>query len=202
MGEGTEVHIASGTAVPSDVLRTYVTQNPGYAGVISTGNEFSSCSFQVANSSVPTIKNRVELAITVKLVAEQVSEEHNLGSKRRGNCLEPEFVDLKETRRVGTARDSHQSRGNTASHVGSGEVAYHFVFYPERSSYQSSSGCLAVGGTDNAERAVDPVTTVRNEVRFNRNCDPTWDGRPRSSRQPQSEADKTSYDGSKPGSQV
>jgi hypothetical protein len=117
----------------------------------------------------PAIGDRVELAVAVELVAEQVAEQERAGVQGGGDARQPELVDLEQSRvpvHAAAATCRREQRGRDASgHVGAGAV----VDQPGARSLQhgrchGGGGRLAIGRGDHDRPAREPAGQLTDRI--------------------------------------
>ncbi len=108
---------------PASRPRRRSTDVPGRSrprSAISGSSAFST-SRSLCSSRGPALGDRLELAVAVELVAEQVAEQDRARAKLRSDGVEPQLVDLEQAELAGDARvrprRREQRRGDPARHV-------------------------------------------------------------------------------------
>ena len=112
----------------------------------------------------PAIGDRVELAVAVELVAEQVGQQQRARLQLVDDLAEPELVDLEQAG-VAVARAVHERGGHAAGHVRAGAV----VDQPragalEDAGHHRRGRRLAVGGRDHGAAALQAGAQARDGV--------------------------------------
>ena len=120
----------------------------------------------------PAVGDRLQLAVAVELVAEQVAEQHRARLELLDDRAEPELVDLEEAevarqRAPAAAAGVGQRAGDPARHVRPGAV----VDEPragalEDARHHRRGRRLAVGGADHDAAAVQPAREPADRVRL------------------------------------
>jgi hypothetical protein len=120
----------------------------------------------------PAVGDRLQLAVAVELVAEEVAEQHRARLELLDHRPEPELVHLEEPEVAGqrppaAPRRVRQRAGDAAGHVGAGAV----VDEPragaleDRRHHRGGRG-LAVGGADDDRAALQPAREAGDRVRL------------------------------------
>ena len=120
----------------------------------------------------PAVGDRLQLAVAVELVAEEVAEQHRARLELLDDRAEPELVDLEQAEVAGqrapaAARRVRQRAGDPARHVRPGAV----VDEPragalEDRRHHRRRRRLAVGGADHDAAAVQPAREAADRVRL------------------------------------
>ena len=110
----------------------------------------------VRDDGRPAIGDRVELAVAVELVAEQVGQQQRARLELVDDLPEPELVDLEEAG-VAVGRAVHEGGRHAAGHVRPGPVVHEMRAgaLEDAGDHRRGRG-LAVGGRDHGAAALEP----------------------------------------------
>ncbi len=141
--------------------------------IVGVEHEASAPACRGGGHRCPSIGDRVELAVAVELIAEQVAEQDAARLELRDHPVEPELVELEQPKLAGdpTARagGGHQRRGHAAGHVRPGPVVDdgHPLPGEHRGHHRGCRG-LAVGGRDHDRAARQPCGQLADRPRLER----------------------------------